>query len=249
MTDTVNELKKLFYEIKNMGWIESDTNNLGSVGLTFEKLLGIQTNELEIPDFGDIEIKTKTKYSDSYITLFCCTPTGPHFHEVERLKDLYGYPDSKLKECNVLNTSVYSKYKNKVGTKYYFELKVDKEKQKIFLSILNYKKELIEDIVYWDFDILEEKLYRKLKYLAFIKTDKLYKQKKRYFKYYCMKIYKLKDFETFIDLIENGIIRISLKIGVFRVGKKVGQIHDHGTSFCIEENNLNKLYDLIEVYK
>lgn len=249
MKESIKDLKKLFYEIKNKGWIESDTNNLGSIGHTFEKLLGIQTNELEFPDFEGIEIKTKNKYSSSYTTLFCCTPTGPHFHEVERLKDLYGYPDSKLKEYNVLNTSVYSKYKNKVGTKYYFEIKVDKEKQKIFLLIFNCKKELIEDIVYWDFDILEEKLYRKLKYLAFIKADKIFKQKKRYFKYYSMKIYKLKDFETFIDLIENRIIRLSLKIGVFRTGKKVGQIHDHGTSFCIEEDNLDKLYDLIEIHK
>ena len=174
MIESIKYLKKLFYEIKNKGWIESETNNLGSIGHTFEKLLGIQTNELEFPDFDGIEIKTKNKYSSSYTTLFCCTPTGPHFHEVERLKDLYGYPDSKLKECNVLNTSVYSKYKNKVGLNYYFELKVDKEKQKIFLLIFNDKKELIENIVYWDFDVLEEKLYRKLKYLAYIKGDKMY---------------------------------------------------------------------------
>ena len=241
-------LKKEFYKIKKKGWVESNTNNLGSIGHTFEKFLGIQTNELEIPDFDGIEIKTKNKYSDSYTTLFCCTPTGPHFHEVERLKDLYGYPDSNLKKYNVLNTSVYSKYKNKVGVKYYFELKVDKEKQKIFLLIYNRKKELIEDIVYWDFDILKEKLYRKLKYLAFIKADKLYKEKKRYFKYYSMKIYKLKNFGTFINLIEDGTIRISLKIGIFRTGKKIGQIHDHGTSFCIKEDNLEKLYVLLEAY-
>lgn len=248
MQKVIKELKGLFFEIKNKGWIESDTNNLGSIGHTFEKLLGIQTNELEIPDFEGIEIKTKNKYSSSYTTLFCCTPTGPHFHEVERLKDLYGYPDSKLKEHNVLNTSIYSKYKNRVGMKYYFELKVDKEKQKIFLLIFNSKKELIEDIVYWDFNILQEKLYRKLKYLAFIKADKLSTKNKKYFKYYMMKIYKLKNFETFINLIENGTIRISLKIGVFRTGKKIGQIHDHGTSFCIEENNLEKLYNLIDMY-
>lgn len=249
MKKGIKKLKELFYLIKNKDWIECDTNNLGSIGHTFEKLLGIQTNELEFPDFKGIEIKTKNKYSTSYTTLFCCTPTGPHFHEVERLKDLYGYPDSKLKEYNVLNTSVYSKYKNKVGLKYYFELKVDKEKQKIFLLIFNYKKYLIENIVYWDFDILEEKLYRKLKWLAFIKADKLSKQNKKFFKYYLMKIYRLKNFETFINLIENGTVRISLKIGVFRSGKKTGQIHDHGTSFCIEEDNLEKLYDLVEVYK
>ena len=248
MKKEIEELIELFYEIKNKGWIESNTNNLGSIGHTFEKLLYIQTNELEFPDFKGIEIKTKNKYSSSYTTLFCCTPTGPHFHEVNRLKDLYGYPDSKLKIYNVLNTSVYSKYKTKVGVKYYFQLKVDKKKEKIFLLIFNYKKELIENIVYWDFDILEEKLYRKLKYLAFIKADKLLKQNKEYFKYYLMKIYILKDFKTFIKLIENGTIRISLKIGVFRTGNKIGQIHDHGTSFCIEEDNLGKLYDLLQVY-
>ena len=132
MRNNIEELKSLFYIVKSKGWIERDTNNLGSIGHTFKKLLNIQTNELELPVFGEIEIKTKNKYSFSYTTLFCCTPTGPHFHEVERLKDLYGYPDSKLKEYKVLNTSIYSKYKNKVGKNYYFKLKVDKKKQKIF---------------------------------------------------------------------------------------------------------------------
>lgn len=249
MKNEIKDLKELFYVIKNKGWIESSSNNLGSIGHTFEKLIGIQSNEFEWPDFQGIEIKTKNKYSSSHTTLFCCTPTGPHFHEVDRLKNLYGYPDLKLKKYKVLNTSVYANFKSKVGIRYYFELKVDKEKQKIFLLIFNHKKELIEDVVFWDFDILEEKLYRKLKYLAFIKADKLYKQNKKYFKYYLMKIYKLKDFETFINLIEKGIVRISLKIGIFRTGKKAGQIHDHGTSFCIQEDNLEKLYDLIEVYK
>ena len=64
-----------------------------------------------------------------------------------------------------------------------------------------------------------------------------------------MKIYKLKDFNTFINLLDSGIIRISIKIGIFREGNKLGKIHDHGTSFCIQEENLNKLYDLIKIYK
>ena len=83
----------------------------------FEKILYALQVEMEEPKaFGwfhllwiglviiaiTILYKTKNKYSSSHTTLFCCTPTGPHFHEVERLKDLYGYPDSKLKEYNVL---------------------------------------------------------------------------------------------------------------------------------------------------
>ena len=114
------ELQKKFYEIKGLDWVKSDRSNFGAIGTTFEKLIGIPNNELEIPDFNQIEIKTKTKYSGSYTTLFSCTPTGPHYHEVERLKNLYGYLDSKLREYKILNTSVYSKQKNKVGLNFLF---------------------------------------------------------------------------------------------------------------------------------
>ena len=65
MKNNIEELKDLFYQVKCKGWIESDTNNLGSIGHTFEKLLNIETNELELPDFGEIEIKTKNKFNKS----------------------------------------------------------------------------------------------------------------------------------------------------------------------------------------
>lgn len=239
-------IKNKFYEVKMMGWVESDRNDSGAIGITFEKSIGIENNELEIPDFNGVEIKTKKKYSKSYTTLFNCTPTGPHYHEIERLKDLYGYPDAKIKIYNVLNTSIYSNKKVKVGLKYYFKLEVDQKKEKIFLIIYDIYGNLIEKEVYWDFDILEEKLHRKLKYLAYVKALEKTIHKKKYFKYYEMKIYKLKDFNTFIHLLNSGIIRISIKIGIFRDEKRIGKIHDHGTSFCIQEENLDKLYDLID---
>lgn len=249
MKNQIDELSKKFYKIKNSGWVKSFRNDSSGIGHTFEKLIGINSNELEIPDFDQIEIKTKTKYSNSYTTLFCCTPTGPHYHEVERLKNKYGYPDSKLKNYNVLNTSICSKQKNKVGLNFLFELKVDKIKEKIYLIIYDKYGYLIENNVYWDFDILKEKLYRKLQYLAYIKALKKRIVNQKYFKYYEMKLYKLKDFDTFIDLLDKGIIRVSIKIGVFRDQKRFGKIHDHGTSFGIKEENLNKLYNLISVYK
>jgi hypothetical protein len=249
MENDINELKKKFYIVKNLEWVESCSNDTGGIGRTFEKLIGLSNNEFEIPDFNQIEIKTKNKYSKSYTTLFSCTPTGPHCHEVERLKEKYGYPDSILKQYKVLNTSIYANEKGKVGLNYFFKLKIDKSKEKIFLLIYNKKDNLIEDSVYWDFDIIKEKLYRKLKFLAYVKAIKKVINGKNYFKYYEMKLYKLKNFEEFINLLDIGVIRISIKIGVFREGKRKGKIHDHGTSFCIQEENLNKLYELINHYR
>lgn len=249
MEHNFNKLKNLFYKVKNKGWIEGDDKGNGSIGLTFEKLIGIPSNGFQIPDFYQIEIKTKTKCSNSYTTLFSCTPTGPHYHEVKRLRDLYGYPDSKLKTYKVLNTSIYAKYMKKVGLNFFFELKIDKEKQKIYLLIYDKEKNLIENDVYWDFDILKEKLYRKLKFLAFIIAEKKIVKGIKYFKYTNMSFYKLKNFDTFINLLDKGVIKINFKIGTFREGTKKGQIYDHGTSFSIHEANLKKLYDLIVCYK
>ncbi|CDF12292.1 unknown [Mycoplasma sp. CAG:776] len=39
---------------------------------------------------------------------------------------------------------------------------------------------------------------------------------KKYYKYYQIKYYKLKNFNKFIELIEQGTIRISFKIGFFK---------------------------------
>lgn len=245
MNNDFTLLRKEFEKIKKMGWIKSLRRNIGGIGFTLEKLLKIEENSLEIPDFRSIEIKTKRAYSDTYTNLFNCTPTGPHYHEVERLKNEYGYPDKTLKTYKVLNTSVYSNKKIRVGMNFYFKIKLDKVKQKIFLLIFDKNLKLIEDTVYWDFDILEEKIYRKLKNLAFIKAVVKRKDKQEYFKYYEIKMYKLKDFSTFINLLESGTIRINFKIGIFKNGIKKGQIHDHGTSFNIKEQDLIKLYDLV----
>ena len=38
------------------------------------------------------------------------------------------------------------------------------------------------------------------------------------------------------------VIRIKLKIGVYREGTKKGQIYDHGTSFEIKEENIDKMF-------
>ena len=248
MQRKIEELIIKFYEIKNKGWIKSIRDDFGGIGITFEKLLGIESNELEIPDFGEIEIKTKTSSSNSQTSLFNCVPTGPHYHEVERLKELYGYPDSVLKSSNVLNVELKCNKMVKIKSNFYFMIKINYELKKIYLFIFDKSKSLIEKEVYWDFDILEEKLYRKLKYMAIIIANKKMINGKKYFKYYKMEVLRLKDFETFIKLIEDGVINISFKIGVFRAGKKAGKIHDHGTSFAINEYNINKLYERIKLY-
>lgn len=66
----MNKLKNKFETIKKLGWIKSIRKGSTGIGATFEKLLGINENSFEIPDFDGIEIKTKRNYSNSFTSLF-----------------------------------------------------------------------------------------------------------------------------------------------------------------------------------
>lgn len=239
-----NELKEKINTIKKMGWIECPTKNYGCAGLKLEELLEINPENFEIPDYNGIEIKTKKSILNERISLFCAAPDS-YLFENKRLYTLYSYPSKNDKQYKVLNINVNSKYKKLVSNQIYFQLKVNKEKEKIQLLIYNNYK-LIDTYTSWSFDLLKEKLERKLMYLCFVNVKSYYSNNKLYVKYTNDEYYKLRDFKKFINLIDNGIISISFRIDTFKNGNKKGKIHDHGTCFCIDKNNLELLFQKCE---
>lgn len=249
MEDNINNLINKFKEIKRKNWIKSINNNSSGIGMTLEKQLNIPENNLPIPDFHNIEIKAKNEYSKGFITLFNCTPTGPYIKETERLKDEYGYPYKNNKDLKVLNNSIYANKMVSVGINYYFKLKIDNKNEKIILQIYNKKRKLIEEKTYWSFDILKEKSITKTKYLAVFTAQSKVINNYIYYNYDKLEIYKFKSFNEFIKLIEDGVIRITFKIGIFKSGERKGQIHDHGTGFDINKKDFIKLYTLIKEQK
>ena len=62
-------------EIKEMGWIRNQRpGNAGGVGNTLEDLLDVAENNLQLPDFGDWELKSQRAETGSLLTLFHCEP-------------------------------------------------------------------------------------------------------------------------------------------------------------------------------
>jgi len=70
-----NLIEKL-KEIANSGWIPNarDGNN-GGIGNTLEDLLGIQENNLPIPNANEWELKTQRLKTSSLTTLFHTEPS------------------------------------------------------------------------------------------------------------------------------------------------------------------------------
>lgn len=238
-------LESKLNEIKNKGWIKGITRGTSSIGITFENLLGKPVDNLQLPDYYGIEIKTKRIGSKSHITLFNAMPDSSLF-EIARLQNTYGYPDKEIQEFKVLNISIYSNKLTESGSHYYFKLEVDHSKERIILNIYDQNINLIDNKTSWSFKLLEEKLYRKLKYLALIKAERKFINKEQYFKYEYAHYFKLKNFNAFLNLVKNGKMRITLSIDVFKSGQRYGQIYDHGTSFNIKEEDLPRLFQKIK---
>ena len=172
MNESIENLKKKFLEINRMGYVETTRSGPTGIGKTFEDLLGKDEDSCSDPDFYGIEIKTKQFYSIRDTTLFNLTPTGKEGYEIPRLVKTYGYPDRILKNKKVLIATAYGNCLNCVAAKYLMGFEVDYKNRIIRLKILNMNMDVIEDDVYWEFDAIEERLYRKLKYLAVINASK-----------------------------------------------------------------------------
>lgn len=242
MKEKTRNLKNEFERIKNKGYIKGITNSYSSIGRTFDNELNLPENTFSIPDYYGIELKTRRTYSKSAITLFNIEPDGESLFEIERLKDTYGYPYKNDRNYKVLYIEAYGNKLNYTGIKFQYKLDVDKENQKVYLCVFNKYRALIERKVYWSFEYLKTRLYAKLKYMAVINTWTNKIENRNYFKYYKIDIYKLKDFETFISLIQEGTIKICIKIDIHLGKTNYGKTYNHDCGFAIEEKNLSELF-------
>lgn len=246
MNDNINDLLERFNKIKKMGYVKSIRKGNTGIGATFEYLIGKEEDQRPEPDFKGIEIKTKMYHTKTDINLFSANPSGDGKKETFRLVRIYGHPDKVLKEYNVLNCCVFGNKNTLVSNRFYFRLSIDYFNQRIILQIRDINGDLIDNSTYWTIDGLRERVYKKLNTLALIHAFKKVSSTDVFYKYYKIKFYRIKNFETFLKLIENGTIGVVFKIGVFRFGDRKGEPHDHGTSFQINEDNLELLYDVFE---
>lgn len=242
MDENIVAFKSKFEEIKSKGWIEASSNGRGNVGITFEKELGLSANRSENPDFKGIEIKTKQSNLYEYVTLFSSSFDGMFPFEMKRISENYGMYDEICQNAKVFFGIMRASEFTIIGKKWKFKLDVDYIERKVYLAVYDNNNVIIDRQSYWSFELLKRRLETKLNYLAFVSAKRNFFHNKVYFLYYDAKLLKLKDFETFLFLLEKGIIRVSFKVGVYRSGPKYGNYYDHGTSFEIRADDLNCLF-------
>ena len=64
------QLKEKLSEIKQIGYIVSKRRSNTGIGYTLETLLGLQENNLQTPDLGNIELKSQRNGVSNRVTMF-----------------------------------------------------------------------------------------------------------------------------------------------------------------------------------
>lgn len=241
-------------KINNQGWIpNARIGNAGGVGNTLEDLLGIEENNLPIPNAAEWELKSQRSTTTSLTTLFHMEPSPRAMKFVPKiLLPLYGwkhdqagklYPDSEMS----FRQTIHGLSRSDRG----FKVIINGDERKIVVSfdpgsvdgkhiewLSSVEKRVglheLEPQPYWGYDDLFHKAGTKLLNCFYVTADAKIENGVEYFHY--NQILMLQDFsiEKFLIQLEKGNIFIDFDA---RTG------HNHGTKFRLKQNITPELYN------
>ncbi len=236
---TLEKFIELFKSIKELGWVKTHRTGQTGIGKTLEDLLGIIENNIQGPDFGEYELKSARKHSNSMLTLITKSPDTKSANTQLRMK--YGYSSGAYENNEkVLHATLNAvSFTNISDTGH--KLKITTVDNKIYIEDENGLTD-----VYWSMSILENQLTKKLgdKFL-YVKADNRGSGINEEFLF--ESAYLVEGFcaKKIIDLISKGSIYVDLRIGQYHGGKNNGKTHDHGTGFRIKEKDQQLLFEKI----
>jgi hypothetical protein len=247
--DLIEKLKK----ISEMGWIpNARKGNHGGIGNTLEDLLGIEENNLPIPNAAEWELKAQRLNSSSLTTLFHIEPSPRAIRFVPQvLLPLYGWPhqeDGKKYPKGEMSfrQTIHGLSRSDRG----FMVVVDRKAKKILISfdsksvdirhakwLKTVKKRVglgeLSPQPYWGFDDLEHKAGTKLLNCFYVQAEVKKEDKKEFYKYSKIMMLQKFNFEGFLKAIEEAKILVDFDA---RTG------HNHGTKFRMRQDSLPLLY-------
>ncbi len=245
----IEELK----QIRDMGWIlNARPGNSGGVGNTLEDLLGIEENNLPIPNAAEWELKCQRANTTSLVTLFHMEPSPRALRFVPRVfLPLYGWQHQEAggqygtEELSFRQT-ISGNQRSDRG----FMVVVDRSQSKVLISFdanavdPRHKKWLdsVADRVglgeldpqpYWGFDDLRNKAGTKLLNCFYVQAETKRDEGQEFFRYSNIMILQGFNINGLLSGIEHGYVYVDFDA---RTG------HNHGTKFRLRQNQFPLLY-------
>lgn len=246
----ISELKA----IAEKGWIPNARHgNSGGIGNTLEDLLGIEENNLPIPNAAEWELKSQRLNTCSLTTLFHIEPSPRAIRFVPQiLLTKYGwkhqeagnrYPENEMS----FRQTIHGNSPSDRG----FMVKIDRKERKVLISFdcksvsprHNEWLKSVEQRIgleqlnpqpYWGFDDLEHKAGTKLLNCFYVQAEVKRENGQEFYHYRKVMMLQKFNFNGFLNQIEKGNILVDFDA---RTG------HNHGTKFRLRQNFLPELYE------
>jgi hypothetical protein len=249
--ELINKLKAIYEK----GWIPNARDgNHGGIGNTLEDLLGIEENNLPIPNANEWELKTQRLNTTSLTTIFHTEPSPQAVKFVPAiLLPKYGwqhkeagkkYPDGEMSFRQTIHGLGYSDRG--------FKVVIDRNQRKILISFdsskvtekhadwlknveINIGLDELTPQPYWGFDDLASKARTKLLNCFYVQAEVKKVAGKEFYRYSKVQMLQSFNFDGFLTGIETGHVLIDFDA---RTG------HNHGTKFRLRQNFLPTLYEI-----
>lgn len=250
----IEELRR----ISSMGWIaNARSGNHGGIGNTLEDLLGIEENNLPIPNAAEWELKSQRLNTKSLITLFHTEPSPRAIKFIpQMLLPKYGWPHKEAgikypKEEKSFRQTIHGLSASDRG----FKVVIDRSSKKVLIS---FNKDVISDKhnnwmnevsekaglyelapqPYWGFDDLEHIVGTKLLNCFFVQAKVKKISGIEHYHYTTAMMLRGFDFDKFLVGMETGYVLVDFDA---RSG------HNHGSKFRMRSNYWPQLYSDIEI--
>jgi hypothetical protein len=247
-----------FHEIAAMGFVPNARHgNAGGIGNTLEELLGIEENNLPIPNAAEWELKAQRLNSGSLTTLFHIEPSPRAIRFVPQvLLPLYGWAhqeDGKKYPAGEMSfrQTIHGNNRSDRG----FKVVIDRKERKILISfdansvdprhadwLKNVQQRVglgeLDPQPYWGFDDLEHKAGTKLLNTFYVQALVKREEGAEFYHYNRVMMLQKFSFEGFLHELEQGNVLIDFDA---RTG------HNHGTKFRMRQNCLPSLYETAKV--
>ncbi len=242
--DLIQKLK----QIRRKGWIlNARPRNVGGIGNTLEDLLGIEENNLPIPNAAEWELKSQRIDTSSLTTLFHMEPSPRAVRFVPtRLLPLYGWEHQSIPDEMSFRQTINGLSRTDRG----FKVIVDHTARKVLISfdanaVAERHSEWLKSVErrvgldelnpqpYWGFDDLFHKAGTKLLNCFYIRADVKRESGQEYFWYKEIMVLQKFNLDNFLKAIEGGAVLVDFDA---RSG------HNHGTKFRLRQDRLPDLY-------
>jgi hypothetical protein len=255
----ITEIRLVF----DAGWHRSvrstrDTRNDGAVGNTLEALLGIEENNLPIPNASEWELKGQRQGSASLITLKHVEPSPKAARIVPSiLLPRYGWPHAEAGAKYPSSEMSFRSTTSAVApTNRGFQIIVDRHERKLrfvfdarkadasdatiraWLETVNDRAGLgpIEPQPYWGFDDLEPLMGTKLRNCFYVTAESEVRSGHEFFRYTHLYLLSGFSFQRLLKAMADGHLLIDFDA---RSG------HNHGTKFRLKQGHWPALYTVM----